>query len=242
MSFRVCLLLQRKSALINKETIRINIKEHSFICVHPNIQTCLSAAAYFEGCLNSQKCLGFHQCIPRGILRSLSKSHCVTEQPNHRLLQDIHLFPSARGLMAGELGIEVGNLFSLWQDLDPWWPLDYNHNWLFNFSHCFSRALWTIHSPSQPLQNMVGLMFGAVFWEGRKKGSSFLWQRNYLPDQCPNQSYSVEERRDVLYWRFSGCTLKGAEVLHALTWAQLRATDPVLAVGQSAFPHVVLQI
>lgn len=57
-------------------------------------------------------------------------------------------------LMAGELGIEVGNLFSLWQDLDPRWPLYYYHNWLFNFSHCFSRALWTIHSPSQPPQNM----------------------------------------------------------------------------------------
>lgn len=105
-------------------------------------------------------------------------------------------------LMAGELGIEVGNLFSLWQDLDPWWPLDYCHNWLFNFSHCCSRALWAIHSPSQPPQNMVGMMFGAVFQEGRKKSSAFLWYRNSLPDQCPNQSYSIEEQRGVLYWCF----------------------------------------
>lgn len=110
--------------------------------------------------------------------------------------------------MAGELSIEVGNLFSLWQDLDPWWPLDYYHNWLFNFSHCFSIALWTIHSPSQPPQNMVGMMFGAVFQEGRKKSSAFLWYRNYLPDQCPNRSYSIEERRGVLYWCFFGCLLQ----------------------------------
>jgi len=39
---------------------------------------------------------------------------------------------------------------------------------------------------------------------------------NYLPDQCPNQSYSIEERRGVLNWLFFGCALRGAEVLPAL--------------------------
>lgn len=59
-------------------------------------------------------------------------------------------------------------------------------------------------------------MTGPAFWEGRRAQRSS-GRGNYLPAQCPKQSYSTEEQRAVLRWLFFGCAWKGAEVHHALT-------------------------